>query len=95
MEINNKMLKDKIVYKLSKSQNVLIRRGITTLFPTYFLKLFYNKNIGRKWNGKNSCFTLSFDCDFAEDIQAIPYLLDILSSYSFKTCFACIQMCRS
>jgi len=34
--------------------------------------------------------TISFDCDFQEDITAFPQLLKMLSSYPFKTNFACI-----
>lgn len=67
-------------------------RGIITLlFPRYYLKRFYANNRGKKsWNSKKACFTLSFDSDFTEDIEAIPSLLDTLSSYSIKTSFACI-----
>lgn len=63
---------------------------ITVLSPTYFLKSVYSENIGRRWNGKRSCFSLSFDCDFIKDIETIITLLDILSSYSFKAIFACV-----
>jgi len=77
--------------------NLIIERRIGVLtsvvnkwFPTQFLKMFYSNNKKTDWNGKKSCFTLSFDCDFTADIQAIPALLDMLTSYSIKTNFACI-----
>lgn len=72
-------------------ENKYARGIITVLFPRYYLKRFYANNKNKiNWNGKKTCFTLSFDSDFTEDIRAIPSVLDTLSSYSFKTCFACI-----
>lgn len=67
-------------------------RGIITLlFPRYYLEKFYANKRGKKsWNSKKACFTLSFDSDFTEDIEATPSLLDTLSSYPIKTSFACI-----
>ena len=33
---------------------------------------------------------MSFDVDFTGDVSALPHLLDVLSSYSFKVSFACV-----
>lgn len=70
----------------------LFARGIVTiLFPRYYFKRFLGNNKNKTdWRGKKACFTLSFDIDYTEDMRAIPSLLDTLSSYSFKACFACI-----
>ncbi|WP_342832783.1 hypothetical protein, partial [Candidatus Hadarchaeum sp.] len=81
-------MKNKFIRLVSCSKNKFIVGAITTFFPTYFLKSFYCKNKGRSWNGKRSCFALSFDCDSSADITAIVPLLDVLSCYSFKTAFA-------
>jgi len=42
--------------------------------------------------GKNqkSYATLSFDCDSSKDVEALPKLLDMLSSYDYKVSFACV-----
>ena len=60
-------------------------------FPTIYTKCFYRKNRNVfDWRGKYAGFTLSFDCDFKNDILALPTLLDTLSSFSIKTDFACV-----
>lgn len=83
-------MRNRFLRFLSSSKDKFTMGLVTAFFPTYFLKSFYSKNTGRSWNGKRSCFVLSFDCDLSADIAAIPNLLDILSSYSFKTAFACV-----
>lgn len=81
----------KITQKLEKLENRTIRYIITKTCPSYYLKSFYKNNINRiDWNGKKACFSLSFDCDYTEDVVSLPFLLDIFSSYSFKTSFVCI-----
>jgi len=82
---------EKIIKESRRLKNKVIREIITLMFPTQYLKLFYKNNINKvNWNGKKSCFTLSFDSDFRKDVEEIPRLLDILSLYSFKASFACI-----
>lgn len=85
-----KILPNKFIRLLSRSKNKFVRGAITIFFPTYFLRSFYSRNKGKSWNEKQSCLTLSFDCDLSRDIVAIVPLLDVLSSYSFKTVFACV-----
>jgi len=81
----------KIIKKTKNISRKVIRRIVTLIFPNLYLKLFYKKNKNKiNWNGKKSCFTLSFDSDFRKDVEKIPQLLDILSLYSFKASFACI-----
>jgi len=64
---------------------------ITKICPRFYLNYYYKKNINRiDWNGKKACFSLSFDCDYVNDIAALSPLLDMLSEYSFKASFACI-----
>ena len=73
--------------------NLILMGLITFSFPKLFLKSFYENNRGKKpvWNeNKKACLTISFDCDFQEDIEAFPQLLDILSQYPFKASFACV-----
>jgi len=80
-----------IISKLSKYKDRLLGYVITKTCPFYYFKSFYKNNINRTdWNGKRACLTLSFDCDYTEDIMSLAPLLDILSFYSFKASFACI-----
>ena len=39
------------------------------------------------WNGRRSCFLLSFDCDFPEDALALPVIAEMLSSRGLKASF--------
>ena len=42
------------------------------------------------WNGKRSCFLLSFDCDFPEDAMALPAIAEDLKSHGIHASFACV-----
>lgn len=67
--------------------------GITTFcFPKSFVWNYYLNNQTKKinWEGKKSCFTISFDCDYPQDVEAIPAVLKILEKYKLKTSFACV-----
>lgn len=70
--------------------NYLFMGAVTFTFPETFLSSLYTGNRGTDWGGKAACMTLSFDCDFPEDIEALPGLLDILRSYPFRASFACV-----
>jgi hypothetical protein len=88
MKLNRK-LTDWII----NNHNNLFLSGIVSFgFPGIFLKSFYefNKNKQHFWDKKKACLSISFDCDYAKDAEAIPYVLKMLSGYSFKTSFACV-----
>lgn len=77
---------------VSKQQNnYLLIALVTFTMPRSFLKAIYRHN-EKKWNWRNrkSCVTLSFDCDYPQDIEAIPDLLNLLKKYPYKTSFACV-----
>lgn len=60
-------------------------------FPKAFVKGIYARNRGKSiWDGKKACLTLSFDCDYAEDVVAIPEVLCSLEAFSLKASFACV-----
>jgi peptidoglycan/xylan/chitin deacetylase (PgdA/CDA1 family) len=42
------------------------------------------------WNGRRSCFLLSFDCDFPEDALSLPSIAEMLESRGLKGSFACV-----
>ncbi len=52
--------------------------------------MFYAHNIGTYWKEGHSCVTISFDCETRKDVEVLPELLDILSSYDMILAFACI-----
>ena len=43
-----------------------------------------------KWNGRRSCFLLSFDCDFPEDALALPRIAEMLKESGLRASFACV-----
>jgi len=63
----------------------MIKRLFGKLFPGTYLKLFYKTKVRKT-------LSLSFDCDYKKDTNAIPELLDTLESFKIKTNFACVGM---
>jgi peptidoglycan/xylan/chitin deacetylase (PgdA/CDA1 family) len=70
--------------------NYLFMGSVTFTFPELFLHSLYAGNEGTDWGGHPACLTLSFDCDYPEDIEALPGLLDILRGCPFRASFACV-----
>jgi len=73
---------------LKNNMNFILEQIINKTFPFFYFKSCYKKNKGRIWKGRKSCFSLSFDLDYTEDVRALPVLLDVLGD--FKTGFACV-----
>lgn len=75
-----------------RNTNILAQGVITLLCPEYFVKKCFqhNANKNSNWHGKKAGLTISFDCDYPKDVEAIPELLNILKKYTFKTSFACV-----
>ena len=87
MKINKNLYR----WVTKQNHNLFIMGLITFTFPRMFIKSIYEHNSGRNiWNGKKACFTLSFDCDYPDDVAAVPLVLKFLSKYSFKASFACV-----
>ncbi|MFC1932404.1 polysaccharide deacetylase family protein [Chloroflexota bacterium] len=64
--------------------------GISLYYPL-FLRCFLSwKRRDILWPGEKACLTLSFDCDYEEDMKALPQLLDMLDQYGIPASFACI-----
>ena len=83
------MLTDWII---NHSKNYLVMGIVTFTFPERFIKKIYSRNKGKKpsWMEKKSCLTISFDCDYPEDVEYIPSLLNFFDHTPFKTSIACI-----
>lgn len=65
---------------------------MTSLFPGQFTALLYTSTANRSinWGEHRAAVTLSFDVDLPEDVEALPWLLDVLAPYPFRVSFACI-----
>lgn len=85
-------MKETLIKKIGQSMNLFVIAPITILAPKWYFKGLFEivKKQQMLWGEKKACVTLSFDCDFREDIEALPKLLQILAQYPFKTGFACI-----
>jgi peptidoglycan-N-acetylglucosamine deacetylase len=77
---------------LKHQTNLPVVVAATLLLPKPLIMSFYsrNKNTGISWQGKKSCLTISFDCDYPRDVEALPMVLDTLKPFAFKTSFACV-----
>lgn len=81
---------EKFVLWLGQRKSKVFRHPVTILAPRVFLRAFCQRGTVKEWHGKKACFVLSFDCDYAEDVQAIPEIVRLLAAYSVKASFACI-----
>jgi hypothetical protein len=86
------MIKETVIRKLGQSTSLFVIAPVTILAPKWYFNGLFEivKKQQLQWDDKKACVTLSFDCDFREDVEALPKLLQILSLYSFKTGFACV-----
>lgn len=77
---------------VDNNYNIPLVLALSLLAPEKVVRSIYEKNTGKKrhWNGKRSCFTLSFDCDYPRDAEAIPLALKLLGKYGIKTSFAAV-----
>ena len=59
--------------------------------PKMLVRGIYQGNAGKKlWGGKKACVTLSFDCDYPEDVEDIPSVLKMLDKHKLKASFAAV-----
>jgi len=87
--MNNSKIRNWI---FNNQNNVFVLGLVTFCFPVTFFKSFFIKRQDKRIAGTNrkACLTISFDCDYPKDAEAIPELVGILNKYSFKTSFACV-----
>jgi len=85
-------MNEKIYRWISKQNRNLPLIGLITFtFPQTFVKSIYKNNAKKNlWGNKKACVTLSFDCDYPDDVIAMPEVVDMLSRYSYKTTFAAV-----
>lgn len=64
---------------------------ITFTFPKAFVRGIYEGNVGKRlWGDRKACVTLSFDCDYPDDVEAIPGIVQMLERYRLKASFAAV-----
>ena len=82
-------LYQKLIKRIGRTNNLLTKGLVTVLSPDLFFKTFYGfaREIPEKFS---NTATISFDCDHASDIKALPKLLENLRSYDLKASFACV-----
>lgn len=88
-------MKHIIDWVINHRKNRVIRKfcHIISLKYPFFLHFYFQ--CGRKKfesNPKKAAFTLSFDCDYEKDLEALPVLLNLLKKYKTKATFACIGL---
>lgn len=86
--VGSKDRKDRLIGRLARTNNLLLKGAITYLLPFKFYNSFYSTV-----TGTGSCSDLaviSFDCDHEADIGALPSLLEVLDSSEIKCSFACV-----
>ena len=74
-----------------QNSNLLLVGLVTFFFPKIFIRSIYNCNSNRRlWDKKKACLTISFDCDYPEDVLAIPQIVEMMKPFSFKASFAVV-----
>jgi len=72
----------------NRKDNFLKKAFVTILYPTRYFESYYRS--ARFPKCLESTTTISFDCDYTEDIKALPKTLEILKNTGIKASFACI-----
>lgn len=81
------------LYKwISKQGNNLPVVALLTFgMPKVVVRGIYAGNAGKRlWGDKKACVTLSFDCDYPEDVEDIPSVLAMLAQHKLKASFAAV-----
>jgi hypothetical protein len=78
-----------------KYPNRYLRKVVETIVTAFYSQSFFRNYLSKQKQRYSSHFnqgiyTLSFDCDYEKDIQALPKLLDILGKYSIRTSIASV-----
>lgn len=86
------VLPDRIYRWIATQNSNLPLVGLVTFSaPGLFVKSILNGNRDKRlWSSKKACVTLSFDCDYPDDVEAIPAILNMLKPYRYKASFAAV-----
>ena len=86
------MLPDRLYRWIATQNGNLPLIGLVTFgLPRAFLRWILNGNRRRElWSGRKACVTLSFDCDYPQDVEALPAIVRMLAAYRYKASFAAV-----
>jgi len=86
------ILPDKVYRWVTRQNDNLPLIGLVTFgFPRTFLRSILSGNRDRRlWGGKKACVTLSFDCDYPEDVEALPKIVEMMRPYGYRASFAAV-----
>lgn len=79
-----------LLHWIAQRERLPVVGAITFTLPKTFLGGIYRHNVGNPQAFSRPTLTLSFDCDYPRDVEAIPALLDLLKRYPLKASFACV-----
>jgi peptidoglycan-N-acetylglucosamine deacetylase len=75
----------------ARNNNLPLVALITFGLPGRFVPGIYEGNRGKRlWGEKKACVTLSFDCDYPEDVEDMPAVIKMLEEYKLKASFAAV-----
>ncbi len=75
----------------TQNSNLPLVGLVTFSAPGLFVKSILNGNRDKRlWSSKKACVTLSFDCDYPDDVEAIPAILNMLKPHHYKASFAAV-----
>lgn len=85
-------MKQKLIHALGQSTNLFVIAPITLLAPRWYFRALFEivRAQHLDWGSKQAGVTVSFDCDYRADIEALPALLDFLATDSWAFGFACV-----
>jgi peptidoglycan-N-acetylglucosamine deacetylase len=86
------LISDSFLEWISTRNNNLPLVGLLTFgMPKMVVRGIYQGNAGKRlWGDKKACVTLSFDCDYPEDVEDIPSVLKMLAQHKLKASFAAV-----
>ncbi len=78
-----------MINSIAEHNNLLVAGLCTFIAPKAFLRgiLSHNTKNGRV---EKPVVTLSFDCDYPKDVEAIPAVLKLLKAHNIRASFACV-----
>jgi peptidoglycan-N-acetylglucosamine deacetylase len=75
----------------TRGDNLPLVGLLTFGMPKMLVRGIYQGNAGKRlWGDKKACVTLSFDCDYPEDVEDIPSILTMLAEHRLKASFAAV-----
>lgn len=78
-------MRDELLRRAGRSKWAQLRQAAAALFPDACFEALLEQQ-----QGFGPFCTLSFDCDFPRDVEALPQICALLEHYQYTASFACI-----